>query len=371
MFNPGPSPGQKSKPLTRHEASHVLSKSDAAIHGTCDLRFWSRSPACSDAAGAPSVPPGRHRPRPARRRHGQRNPDDTCLVFNDDDQRGPGQACVCATDCTTGNCDQGVCCAGAACGAKRPDGAACTDGTQCTSGFCADGVCCNVACTGACLACNQPEMMGECAPVGAGVADPHMVVPQGFARAPAGKAASATARAAARSTPPTRSASWGAAIRRASSSRPAPATAKGPASAASRSRAARPSASGSECVRVCTSNDQCVAGKTCLNGSCGKFGPGQTCDQNTECDSNFCVDGVCCESACTGACQSCSNPATRGKCVPAAAGVADPACPVHGGQHLRHQRQVRRQGRLRQVRQQHHLPRGQPSFTRAGPSAFC
>jgi MYXO-CTERM domain-containing protein len=38
---------------------------------------------------------------------------------------------------------------------------------------------------------------------------------------------------------------------------------------------------------------------------------GQACTKNWECESGFCVDGVCCSSACSGACQGCSA-ATKG-----------------------------------------------------------
>ncbi len=37
---------------------------------------------------------------------------------------------------------------------------------------------------------------------------------------------------------------------------------------------------------------------------------GMTCKGPGECSSNFCVDGVCCESACTGPCVACSNAKT-------------------------------------------------------------
>jgi hypothetical protein len=255
------------------------------------------------------------------------NPDDRCLVFNDDTKRGPGQACVCATDCTTGNCDQGVCCSGAACGAKRPEGAACSVATQCNSGFCADGVCCNVACTGACLACNQAESMGECAPVGAGAPDPHSLC-RTDAPSTCGQSGVCNGQGGCAKYAPDTVCSAGACNAAGQFVPPSTCDGEGTCVGGVAISCSPSKCIGTECVRVCTSNDQCVAGKTCLGGSCGKFGPGQTCTMNSECDSAFCVDGVCCESACAGACQSCSNPATRGKCVPTAAGVADSGCAV-------------------------------------------
>jgi hypothetical protein len=255
------------------------------------------------------------------------NPDDKCLVFVDDDKREPGQACVCASDCTTGTCDQGVCCEGAACGAKRPDGASCTDGAQCSSGFCADGVCCNVACTGACLACNQPEMMGECSPVGAGVDDPHMIC-RTDAPDTCGQSGVCNGQGGCAKYPADTICKLGLCDAAGQFVPPGTCDGDGTCTAGVAISCSPSLCVGSECVRICTGDDQCVAGKSCIAGSCGKFGPGQTCDKNEECESNFCIDGVCCENACAGACQTCGNPMSRGKCVPVAAGVTDAACPV-------------------------------------------
>ncbi len=51
-----------------------------------------------------------------------------------------------------------------------PDGALCGDSSQCTSGNCADGVCCNEACTGVNVSCNLPGSAGTCAELPAAVA---------------------------------------------------------------------------------------------------------------------------------------------------------------------------------------------------------
>ena len=41
---------------------------------------------------------------------------------------------------------------------------------------------------------------------------------------------------------------------------------------------------------------------------------GQSCTCNSECGSGFCVDGVCCNSACTDKCMSCNLPGSEGTC---------------------------------------------------------
>jgi len=42
---------------------------------------------------------------------------------------------------------------------------------------------------------------------------------------------------------------------------------------------------------------------------------GSTCAQAADCESGFCVDGICCGSACTGACERCDTSAARGSCT--------------------------------------------------------
>lgn len=68
-------------------------------------------------------------------------------------------------------------------------------------------------------------------------------------------------------------------------------------------------------------------GGSAPSGSAGTGPPsgnGLACNSAPDCASNHCVDGVCCESDCTGACTSCDNPGTEGLCRPAPAGVPDP-----------------------------------------------
>lgn len=57
---------------------------------------------------------------------------------------------------------------------------------------------------------------------------------------------------------------------------------------------------------------------------CGKC-PGDSCAAGTECKTGFCVDGVCCDLACDGECQTCG---ADGQCAPIAVGTNDPAFPA-------------------------------------------
>lgn len=42
---------------------------------------------------------------------------------------------------------------------------------------------------------------------------------------------------------------------------------------------------------------------------------GDACAQAADCESGFCVDGVCCATACTGACERCDTSGARGACT--------------------------------------------------------
>src|SRR5688500_13953436 len=91
-----------------------------------------------------------------------------CPAVSAQPPKASGEACACNVQCGSGECVGGICCSGSACSALRPLGVICQEASQCASGFCADGVCCNVNCSGACVACNRPDQMGQCVPIPAG-----------------------------------------------------------------------------------------------------------------------------------------------------------------------------------------------------------
>lgn len=78
----------------------------------------------------------------------------------------------------------------------------------------------------------------------------------------------------------------------------------------------------------CSPNRQCVRqlelGVECGNACAGVTGP---C---TACAKGYCVDGVCCDSACNGPCVACAgNPhAQNGTCSPVPPGTHDDACSI-------------------------------------------
>jgi len=148
-------------------------------------------------------------------------------------------------------------------------GDVCASGLSCLSGLCADGVCCDQSCGGACDRCDLAADVGRCRPV------------------PQGTQGSTTCN---------------------------PYVCNG---------------TNTTCPTGCTDDAQCDAQHFCWNGNCALNGtgtPSTPCRAGIQCASSFCVDAVCCDSACTGNCESCNLVGLNGSCRSEAAGPADPGC---------------------------------------------
>ena len=53
---------------------------------------------------------------------------------------------------------------------------------------------------------------------------------------------------------------------------------------------------------------ECVTTHYCGGNVCLEKKPnGDPCGGANECQSDFCTDGVCCESACVGSCETCNE----------------------------------------------------------------
>jgi MYXO-CTERM domain-containing protein len=85
---------------------------------------------------------------------------------------------------------------------------------------------------------------------------------------------------------------------------------------------------------ACKSDGECLS-YSCVSGKCSAPGsvvapppPSTTltgtftrCDKDAACPSGHCVDGVCCDTACTERCHSCVLPSAPGVCTPEPVGV--------------------------------------------------
>lgn len=81
----------------------------------------------------------------------------------------------------------------------------------------------------------------------------------------------------------------------------------------------------SQCVTYCNSDDYCTSGYYCNHWEppyqecTAKKANGQACNSTSQCQSGNCVDGYCCDDACDGLCEACSNSLTGqtdGSCKP-------------------------------------------------------
>jgi hypothetical protein len=210
-------------------------------------------------------------------------------------------------------------------------GKPCASSGQCDSGFCVDNVCCESACTDACRSCNLAGRPGRCAAVPAGDKDPRAgctkqdVSTCGFDGTCNGSGACRRYPAGTEC----RAASCSSAVERL-----LPGICDGSgACMPGRAQSCAPYVcAGTACKTTCAVPADCAPGNaTCTNGSCGRKPVGTACAAGAECNSNNCVDGVCCDVAdCSGACRSCNVPGAAGSCrnFAANADARAPGCAV-------------------------------------------
>lgn len=232
----------------------------------------------------------------------------------------------CATRCTNdAQCATGQTCAGGSCGSSA-NGASCEKGGDCASGFCVDGVCCNVECSGACVSCNQTGSVGHCQYIAADLPDPDCNAQDRKTCGNTGLCdgqGSCTVYPADTVCAPSSCAGL-------VENAPRTCDGKGVCRDAQLVDCAPFICGNGACTTTCDPKDAntCENGHACVaSGSgyaCGKRKNGQSCPDSSQCESGFCVDGVCCESECTGACRSCNLTGSPGKCTNVAIGSTDP-----------------------------------------------
>ena len=201
-------------------------------------------------------------------------------------RHGPGQACDLASDCKLSSC------------------------RECTTGNCVDGVCCESACSGFCMACAQVLTVtladGKCGPVASNkppargscpVSEAGTCGPNGTCN---GSGACATA------APPGTPCGGGACSGTIYSG--SACDGSGTCIAGQQVNCFPYVCAGTLCATTCASVSDCASGAYCNNGNCVVStlkADGVACGAGSECQSTFCVEGVCCDGLCDGVCQSC------------------------------------------------------------------
>ena len=202
-------------------------------------------------------------------------------------------------------------------------GAKCTDDSQCTLGFCVDGVCCNSRCGGECQACAETGSVGTCTTVQSGDPRGTRTPCTGTGKCKGqcdGSSATACKMPGNTTVCQVETCSLGQHTPESVCS----GTGTCPSQTASACSSGSCATDGSgKCLGACTSTS-CPTGQYCASaGTCAPTkgnGTGNTCSTGAECTSTHCssVDGVCCNSDCTGQCQTCNN--STGTCTRVASG---------------------------------------------------
>lgn len=250
---------------------------------------------------------------------------------------------ACRTCSATGACqnvvsaeDPGSCSGASICDAtgacKLKNGQPSTVATSCASGFVANGVCCDTACGGQCDSCNRAGLVGTCGPESAGFAGVPSCAPylcKGAATCPTACSTVADCTSGNECTgnkcvPPDAGVADTGAV----------------------------DAGGADTFVADTSVtdtfvDDTFVDETSVDGATADAEPdgGAPADTNTStvdagdplitsttglvrcsgasgcAKGAFCVDGVCCDSACTGPCMTCLLAESPGKCVPQPRGL--------------------------------------------------
>lgn len=208
--------------------------------------------------------------------------------------------------------------------APAANGSTCSSDGDCASGICTAGLCCDARCDNLCTSCALAGHEGTCSPVPAGMPDA-----QGRCtndNTACGHDGTCDGSGACRYISPS------------TVCKPSSCTA-GIVTPASKcdgagnciTAATHPCdpyvcmPDGSDCYQTCTSGgSQCKAPNVCTNNSCGPKPNGAACTGPSDCQSNYCVDGLCCNGACTASCMACNVPSKEGACSPVPAGNLDP-----------------------------------------------
>jgi hypothetical protein len=206
---------------------------------------------------------------------------------------------------------------------SKKEGEACASGDECVTHSCADGVCCDTACDDACHACNLPDNVGSCVAIARGAPPAHAGCDT---QPPASCGTNGLCDGAGQCQLYDDTTVCGdAACDRSSNTfvREARCDGRGACAGAGPALSCAPfmcRPDGRGCADRCGGSADCVSPNACSNGSCGTIGNGLPCHGANQCQSGFCVDGVCCNTPCTEQCMACDLTASLGTCAQVPAG---------------------------------------------------
>lgn len=196
----------------------------------------------------------------------------------------------------------------------------CTLATDCASKYCVDGVCCATDCSDSCNACNVPGKEGTCTPVPLGQTPATGHASCGpDATSTCGRDGTCDGTGLCRKYD-SQTVCKPSSCDTSSNLFVANSTCDGNGNCISPSSiTCAPyvcKQDGTACYPDCTTGGaECSDGNVCTNSSCGLKVDGSTCAVPSDCESNQCIDSVCCHTACDGQCQACDLTATRGTCA--------------------------------------------------------
>jgi hypothetical protein len=221
---------------------------------------------------------------------------------------------------------------GSAPAAQKAAGQACAEDRECQSAICSFGTCCKTLCDGPCVSCALEGSEGVCMPA------PEGKNPRGLCKAdpkdPCGDNGTCDGAGKCAKVPPGTTCGEAKCVF-AETELPPRCNAAGVCEPSGK-KLCKPFACGPDgnCLTMCSMQDHCANGNDCdlVSNTCGKKALGTACAGGGECFSGFCSpQNVCCDKACTGACEACNLKGSEGVCTNVPAGMPPPtptSCPT-------------------------------------------
>jgi hypothetical protein len=200
------------------------------------------------------------------------------------------------------------------CQPRKANGKACSNNStsECTSGNCVDGFCCDTACNGTCEACSNAlttKTNGVCSAIPNGQSSGNDCKDAGAASCGQNGVCNG-AKACQKYAAGTQCGDI--AVCASETSRFVPDQCDGTGTCTDKGTQACNvgySCQAGVCNTTCTVDANCASTYFCdtaTNACVADHKQGQTCKSDRQCEGNVnCIDGVCCDSACTGTCRSC------------------------------------------------------------------